>query len=60
MIRNIFKSSAKSKNSEKRILSQKLLNNTDPKVEPCGNPDSIKEGEQHFSKVQTTVNLNDT
>jgi hypothetical protein len=45
---NIFKSSAKSRNSEKWILANKLLtkilNNRGPKVEPCGTPDSMGRG----------------
>jgi hypothetical protein len=63
MTRNIFKSSAKSRNSEKWILAHKplinILNNRDPKVEPCGTPDSMRKGEENFSKVWTTENLDD-
>jgi hypothetical protein len=61
MTRNIFKSSAKSKNSEYRILEHqsliKILNSRGPKVEPCGNPDNIGNGEENLPKVQTMEDL---
>jgi hypothetical protein len=57
MTRNIFKSSAKSKNSEYSILKHisliKILNSGGPKVEPCGNPDNIGNGEENFPRVRT-------
>jgi hypothetical protein len=36
----------------------KILNNRDPKVEPCGIPDSTWKGEEDFPSVPTTENLN--
>jgi hypothetical protein len=55
MTRNIFKSAAKSRNSEKLILAHisliKILSNTGSKVEPCGTPDSMGKGEEEFPKV---------
>jgi hypothetical protein len=54
MTRNIFKSSAKGRNSEKLILARrslaKIMNNKGPKVEPCGTPDSMGKGEKDFPK----------
>jgi hypothetical protein len=56
MTRNIFKSSAKSKNSEYCILehksSIKMLNSREPKVEPYGTPDNIGKCEENFPKVR--------
>jgi hypothetical protein len=61
MTRNIFKSSAKSKNSEKLILAHKtlvkIMKNIGPKVEPCGTPDGMGKGEGDFPKLQTTENM---
>jgi hypothetical protein len=63
MTRNIFKSSAKSRYSEKWILAHKsfinILNNRGPKGEPVGIPDSVGRDEEDFPKVRTTENLDD-
>jgi hypothetical protein len=63
MTRNIFKSSAKSKNSEYCILEHKslikILNSRGPKVKPCGTPDNIGNGEENFPKVRTMQDLCD-
>jgi hypothetical protein len=63
MTGNIFKSSAKSKNSEYFILEHKsliqILNSRGPKVEPCGTPDNIGNGEENFPKVRTMEDLCD-
>jgi hypothetical protein len=62
MIRNIFKS-AISRNSEKWILAHKslikILNNRDPKIEPCSTPDSMVEGEEDFPKMRIKEDLFD-
>jgi hypothetical protein len=59
MTRNIFKSSTKNRNSEKRILTHKslmkILNNAGPKLEPCHTPHSW----ENYPKVRTTENLAD-
>jgi hypothetical protein len=61
MTRNIFKSSAKSKNSEYCILEHKslikILNSRGPKVEPSGTPDNIGNCEENFPKVRTLEDL---
>jgi hypothetical protein len=63
MTRNIFKSSAKSRNLEEWILAHrsliKILNNRSPTVEPCGTPDSMGKGEENFPKMRTKENLDD-
>jgi hypothetical protein len=63
MTRNIFKSPAKRRNSEKWLLTHKslikLLNNGGPKVEPCGSPESTRKGEEEFPEVRTTENVYD-
>jgi hypothetical protein len=63
MTRNIFKSSAKSKNSEYCILGHisliKILKSRGPKVEPCGTPDNIGNGEDNFPKVRAMEDLCD-
>jgi hypothetical protein len=55
--RNIFKSSAKIRNSEKWIMAHKslikTLKNRGPRLEPCGTPDSMGKGEEDFPKVRT-------
>jgi hypothetical protein len=60
---NIFKSSAKSKNSEYCILKhkslRKILNSRGPNVEPCGTPDNIGNGEENFPKIRTMDDLCD-
>jgi hypothetical protein len=62
MIRNIFKPSAKNKNSAKWIWAQKslikILNNRGPKVEPRGTNNSTVNGEEDFLKMRTK-NLDD-
>jgi hypothetical protein len=61
MTRNIFKSSAKSENTEYCILEHKslikTLNSMGPNVEPCGTPDNIGNGEENFPKVRTMEDL---
>jgi hypothetical protein len=61
--RNIFKSSAKSKNSEYCILKHKslikILKSRGPKVEPCGTPDNTGNGEENFPKVRTMKDVGD-
>jgi hypothetical protein len=63
MTQNIFKSSAKSKNSEYCILEHisliKMLYSRGPKVEPCGTPDNIGKSEENFPKVRTMEDLYD-
>jgi hypothetical protein len=61
MTRNIFKSPAKSKNSQNCILEYKsliqMLNSRGPKVEPRGTPDNIGNGEENFPKARTMEDL---
>jgi hypothetical protein len=63
MTRNIFKSSAKSKNSEYCILEHKslikILNSRGPNVEHCDTPDNIGNGEENFPEVRTVEDLYD-
>jgi hypothetical protein len=52
MIRNIFKPSAKCRNSEKRILTHKLIkifDNRSPRGEHYGTSDSTGKAEEEFS-----------
>jgi hypothetical protein len=62
MIRKICKSSAKSRNLEKRILAHKslikILNNRGPQVEPRGTTDNEGKGAEEFLKVRKTENDN--
>jgi hypothetical protein len=61
--RNIFKSLAKSTNSEYCILKHKsliqIVNSREPKAEPCGTPENIGNGEENFPKVRTMDDLCD-